>query len=548
MGALACALVLAGCGGGGGGSRSGSGSGQGGGPITPAASVTVAVTSPAINATISQGDAYKATVSGTWSASNLGNGAVYLQVTDNAGTFTSPAIQAASGSTFSFSLTTATSIATGERNGTLTVRACKDSSCNSTHGGTSGSVTYRLTVNAVPDWETHQGNAAHNGYVPIQLDAGKFAKAWEWAAPRLDGATAVYVRRPVTGSNAVFAVGENQFADGSLQAGVVALDEGTGNVRWLATLTPSPADQFTTDAAVSGGKVYFGIANAEYTWAALDASTGSTLFTAKTTAIFRSSVAPVPYGGSIFVQEGIRNLASGLLSMNGSTGGVQWAHSIAQGIEGKPFFAPTVDAQHVYYHSACCLEVLDRHSGAVVASILNPNADAASVESRYTPTVIGSRGNVLAIAYTPAPIKRLLSSFNIANKAREWTAAKSYLSSVAVASGVIYAVYVENSLLKLDALDEATGQVLWTWSQSGADVPAVATSGGNIIVTRNLVFFNAFDSATRRGKTWAVDLATHQAVWSYPLSGSLAISAKRVLYMAPYDAGSEDKIIAIKLQ
>lgn len=549
--ACACAFALAGCGGGGGGgNKSGSGSNQGGsGTTTPAANLTITVTSPAINASITQGDAYSANVSGTWSASNLGNGSVYLQVNDSANTFTLPAIQAAPGNNaFSYSLPVAAGVANGERNGTLTVRACKDASCNTVYSGASGSMAYRLTVSVVPEWETEQGNAAHNGYVPIQLDASKFTKAWEWAVPLMDGAEIAYSMRPVTGSNGVYMAVENQFADSRIYAGIAALDEDTGSVRWLATLASIPWNQYTTDVAVSGGKVYFGIANANYTLAALDVGTGAAVFTSSILLSPRSLIAPVLYDGSIFGQEVFRNGVSRLVAMSNTTGTLQWESSIVQATEGKPYASPAVDTQHVYYHSACCLEVLDRQSGARVASILNQNSDASYLESRMQPVLIGSRGNVLAFSYTPAPAKRFLSSFNIAGKVREWVSTKSYLPNPAVASGVVYATYIEDSQLKLDALDEATGQVLWTWSEMAADASATATSGGNVIATRNMVFFSAYDSNTKTGKTWAVDLAMHKTVWSYQMSGVLAISSKRMLYLSPYDEGFEDKLIAFKLQ
>lgn len=547
--ACACAFALAGCGGGGGGgNKSGSGSNQGGsGTTTPAANLTVTVTSPAINASITQGDAYSANVSGTWSASNLGNGSVYLQVNDSANTFTLPAIQAAPGNNaFSYSLPVAAGVANGERSGTLTVRACKDMSCSSAYAGTSGSVAYHLTVGQAPDWETQQGNAAHNGYVPIQLDVGKFKKAWEWTVPLMDGAEIAYSGRPVTGSGGVYNAVSNQFPDSSTLDGIAALDEDTGSVRWLAALTSSPSDKYTSDVAISGGRVFYNVGNASYTFSALDARTGGTVYNSATIASARSSVAPVPYGGSIFIQEAFGSGKSRLASLDGSNGNLQWGYSILQAAEGKPYLAPSVDDKYVYYHSACCLEMLDRKSGARVASILNPNSDQANLETEYKPTMIGSRGNVLALTYSAPPVKRRLSSFNIASRTLEWTSATDYLSYLAVANGVVYATRVENNRFMLHALDESTGQVLWSWSPAAADDHA--TSGGNVIVTRNLVFFSSFDGNTKTGKTWAVDLATHQAVWSYPMSGALAISAKRTLYMSPYDEGFGDRIIAFKLQ
>lgn len=509
--------------------------------------MTVTLTSATINASITQGDAYTASIGGTWNASNLGNGAVYLQVMDSSGTFTMPPIQAAPTSRdFSYALPVVSGLAIGERSGTLSVRACKDVSCSGVYSGNAGSASYRLIVSGAPEWETEQGNAAHNGYVPVQLDATNFQKAWEWKVPRADNAEIAYSGRPVTGLGGVYHAVTNEFPDSSTLQAIAALDEETGSVRWVAALTASPSDQFTTNVATSGGNLFFGVYNAQYSIAALDARTGGTVYTSDAMNSARSSVAPVPYSGSLFVQERFGGTASRLVSLDASSGNPQWGYSITKATEGKPYSAPSVDDKYVYYHSACCLEAIDRKGGAKVFSIPNPNSDAAGLESDYKPTMIGSRGNVLAIAYSPAPAKRRLSSFNIERRAFEWTTAANYLTYPAVANGVVYAARIEDKRFMLHALDEASGQVLWTWSPDATE--GHATSSGNVVVTRNLVFLSAFDGDTKSGTTWAIDLATHKTVWSYGMSGVLAISAKRMLYLSPFDEGFEDRLIAFKLQ
>ena len=180
-------LVLAGCGGGGG-SRSGSGPGVTPPPTpppTPTATVAVNITTPAIDTSIGPSDTYGVEVNGTWNATNLGSGEVYLQVSDSAGTFAVPAIQQATGNTtFRYALMPASTGTAGMRNGTITIRACKDSTCSQPYTGASGSVDYRLTIDSdvVGNWETLQGSAAHDGYAPMRVDPTKLAQIWEWKA------------------------------------------------------------------------------------------------------------------------------------------------------------------------------------------------------------------------------------------------------------------------------------------------------------------------------------------------------------------------------
>jgi outer membrane protein assembly factor BamB len=58
----------------------------------------------------------------------------------------------------------------------------------------------------------------------------------------------------------------------------------------------------------------------------------------------------------------------------------------------------------------------------------------------------------------------------------------------------------------------------------------------DVLVTNNLIF------ASTATKTYAIDRTTHAAVWSYPASGSLAMSANGVLYVK-----SQHAIVTINL-
>ena len=552
FGVLACAFAvgIVGCGGGGGGSPSGSGSNPGGGQPTPAANLTVNVTSAAINASIAQGDPYSATVSGTWSATNLGSGAVYLQVSDSANTFTLPAIQVApANGAFSFGLPAAATLATGERTGTITVKACKDATCSNAHAGTSGSIGYQITINRVPDWETFQANAAHNGFVPITLDPGKFAKAWEWKAPSIPDTSFVYVGMLVTGGDSVYSLVTREAANG-LADSYVALAEATGALRWEARLGPVTGSGVGgNNPAYSAGRLYVGVAGAaEYSLLALDTANGSSTFQANPGFTPRSGLAPTPYDGGVYALDRVRGAGSqpNRLFWMGSNGGAPvWSQYINQPEQGNPFFTPAVDAQHLYYHDACCLKMLDRRTGSLIASVLNTNADAGNTSSRAHPVAIGSRGNVLALAYTPAPAKRVLSSFNIASRVREWTTALDFDGYIASANGVAYVRRIQDGQPLLYAIDEANGQVLWTWTPPAGDAQTSLT--GNIVATRNLVFFSTANTTTGTGKTWAIDIASRQAVWSYPAPGNVVISSNRMIYITPMGDGfDEDSVVAFR--
>ena len=53
-------------------------------------------------------------------------------------------------------------------------------------------------------------------------------------------------------------------------------------------------------------------------------------------------------------------------------------------------------------------------------------------------------------------------SYDVANQAIAWRSANAYLTHPALANGVVYAA--RNGPPVLDALSEADGHVLWSWS------------------------------------------------------------------------------------
>lgn len=560
--AIAFGFALGGCGGGGGGNRSGSGSGQGGGPITPTVSVAVAITSPAINASMSQGDPYSTTITGTWNATNLGNGVVYLQVSDSAGAFAVPAIQAAPGNNaFSYSLSLAPAITSGERSGTITVKACKDASCSSTYAGTSGSIAYHLSINEkIGDWETVQGNAAHNGYVPITLDSTKFAKAWEWKTPNNAASNRDYLGSPVTGDNGVYlllrsTIVQHNFL--STEDGFVALNENNGSLRWKQPAFPGSEGttiQYATNPAYASGKLYFGTArgNPATGLTSLDSGSGNKVFSSASILVAANQMVPTPHAGSIYIS-GRMTGGRTYTAIDGGSGQQLWNSTPSPELDGVASRLPisvAVDAAHFYYYDKTGLHIADKQTSNDIAVL----PSASTPENGFdTPIVtLGGRNNALAYFYKFSSVssqyESFIASYNLASRTLEWTTPVYYNTIPAMANGVIYAARAENNQVSLHALNEATGEVLWTWSAPTSEAMFLV---GNVVATKNYVFFSAGGPTLASGTTWAVDLRTHQATWSYPAAGNKAISANRMLYIAHPggDIGSNDtKLVAVKLQ
>ena len=62
-------------------------------------------------------------------------------------------------------------------------------------------------------------------------------------------------------------------------------------------------------------------------------------------------------------------------------------------------------------------------------------------------------------------------------------------------------------------------------------------------LTNNLLFVSVGGGYDSPGATFAVDLESHLTVWSYPMSGELAIGSQGVLYIV-----QGPKVAAINVQ
>ena len=131
---------------------------------------------------------------------------------------------------------------------------------------------------------------------------------------------------------------------------------------------------------------------------------------------------------------------------------------------------------------------------------------------------------------------RALINFSVAGNAVRWSTLRTYMTQPATAKGIVYAG--SNAPKSFDAIDEATGQVLWSWVPQSPDLGFHR----NVVVTDNLVFVST-DRAV-----YAIDLATHQPVWSYPVPGMLAISGGGTLYIVEGAREPTGRLIAIALK
>lgn len=499
----------------------------------PAAEVQLTLTTPAIRLKAVSGDDVDAVLDGQWSATNLGSGLVYLQVSDDHGMFATPAVQPApAGGAYSFALTSAASRrSVGTHTGILTVRACADAQCLTPYTNASKSVEYSITVIPTPEWETLQGNAAHDGYVPITLDPSKFVKAWQWTRPTpgvIGGINSV-----ATSEGLVF-VSEDEYAG---SPSLYALDTATGEIRWKQQFTNnwSPA---LNPPATSNGNVYVTTTGhgGTFLWS-FKAKDGTPLAQSSFSTQWANLLAPTVKNGRVYVNAG--SYGGVMYAFDATSGTKQW-----EGVGGTyGMNTPAVDDKYLYIHDGDALAVLDAGSGESVARIGFASTGSSLYDYHGAPmiasadSVIAWKGGAFsgrAASSAEPSANRQLVDYGISQKTTRWSSIKSYKTQPAIAKGVVYAA--SDNPKSLDAIDEATGVVLWSWVPGTSDTKFHR----NIVVTNNLLFVST-DRAL-----YAIDLATHRPVWQSATPGMVAISGQRMLFVTTGTTLSDGKLVAFR--
>lgn len=431
-------------------------------------------------------------------------------------------------------LATVSNLAPGVHQGQVGFRLCSDVNCTTEQAGGQQSFSYTVDVGLL-DWATFQRNAGHTGFVNVQLDPARFSTAWQWSRPAGDSEPIGGINAVATGAGKVFVSKDIYFGQGALYA----LDEANGSVSWtyalgrMASLGPP---------AYADGRVYLPSNDPSSNCAiwSVDAALGTYLSRMSSACQWSSFFAPTPFDSGVF-----HTADTGVVyNYFASDGSQQWAQQAGAHDQATP----AVDSRYVYQYgvNSAGLRVFDRLTGAAVATIADPFYPGSNGYSMFSAPMLGSTGNVFsfsgggfsgrAASSSEQYDSRVLVNYDVARQAVAWRSANAYLTHPALANGVVYVA--GNSPASLDALSEADGRVLWSWTPPAGE----AEFHRNIVVTRNLVFVSTSASV------YAIDLNTHQQVWRYPRPGMLAISAGYMLYIATGSRLSDGDLVAIRLR
>jgi len=462
-------------------------------------------------------------------------GTLFVTASDNA-SVVSPAVAVTANADGSYALALATmnNATRGHYSGDITLKLCADQACATSQTVASVTVPYDLNVVAygtawpgdklttlapwtdVPDWSTFQGNPAHTGYVPVEIKPEQVLPRWKTGAISQAAVSSYgygygYASTLAAANGIFYGAGDNVLK---------ARKEHDGSLVWSYSVA-ALAYPSVNPPAVANGIVYMAAGQQNSTTMfAFDAATGTVKFKAPMGSQWDNYLAPVALDDAVYTNAGTYG---GLYAFK-PTGDQLFVSNTSQ----TSMWSPALDASTAYVYNGNTLSLLDRKTGTVQSTIRDVNTSYYGYQLNGAP-VLGAGGNVFAANYGSAvpgsSAGNELLKFNTAKSFIDWRIKGNYPLTPAYASGVVYAQNL--SPYRIEARAEGDGALLWSWVPG----PAAETGwSGEPVVTKNLLFVSAIKA------TYAIDLATHKVVWSYPMVGRLALTRSGILYIQNQEA------------
>ena len=455
----------------------------------------------------------------------------FANAADSSGVFTPVVSVTKTNTGYTLALTVSTSLAAGHYAGSVTVNLCSDAACSHPEPIPSVAVPFDvdvLTANSawlgdhlttlspwsgVPDWTMFQGNPAHTGYVPVDVDPNQFSTRWQ--VPAFPAADSSYIHMPATAGGQLFISGGNI---------LYARKELDGSLVWKHDFSGLPFPS-VNPPSVANGVVYVAAGQQSSTYMfAFKVADGTLVFQSQMSSQWEHYLAPTLGAQGIYTNAGTYG---GLYAFNPSGQQLFFAN-MGQTSE----WTPAVDAGHVYAYtngepgtggSGGGLSVLDPGTGAVQMFITDPTFANFQYEIRGS-AVLGAPGSVFAANYANSSLSGVggsntLLDFDLGLNSIAWKVAGAYPATPAYHAGVLYAP--NNNPKRVEARSEVDGTLLWSWNPPAADAGFVS----EVLLTNNMVFVST-DLAI-----YGIDTTSHQTTWSYPLSGRLALSQNGILYI-----------------
>lgn len=401
-------------------------------------------------------------------------------------------------------------LAAGNYTGNIEVRLCLDDAkvCAKPYPGSPWKVPYNFTVKSGTDlkplqtlpgagsWATYQGNGAHNGFVPAEVNPANFSRRFGIASSS-HGLSRRGVDVAVEDGRIVFAQPPAVDAPLSEPWSLRAVSEATGQGLWSRTMDPLSK---VGPPAVANGKVFVAAEGSpvDAFWA-FDLATGGKIARSASSSSSFEYLSPSVHQGKIYAQIGNQ-----ISRYDASSSSRDWISDYVR-TDYVKLTTPAIDDHNAYVCGTDSLYVLDPATGKVSSRIQRSGSGDCLL-------TLGEGGTVFES--TSDGIRAFLSRYDVSRGARTWLIEDKFQSPAVLVGDVVYV----NNGKNFDARSASTGALLWSWT-----APAATTM--DLVVVGNHAFVG-----TAQG-TFAVDLRSRRSVWSYPVAGSLAVSANGVLYI-----------------
>ena len=295
------------------------------------------------------------------------------------------------------------------------------------------------------------------------------------------------------------------------EASVIAFSESDGTIAWRHDF----GEVFAANhPAVYGGRVFVATSGHEDTamWS-FDLADGAVKSRTNFESQWEHYLAPTILDGHVFTNGGY---FGGMYSFKADTGARRWFASMPQ----YDLWTPAIDSRYAYGHTGYEFAAIDRRTGARAFTIANPSFDWRGYALNTAPVIAGD-GSVLVVdgIYSFVHPNQLIR-YAVDTRTESWKIGGSFVSNPVVAGDRLHVL--NSSSNQLEARDVSTGALLWTWvvANTQESLPI-----GDPIVTDNLIFL-----CTNQA-TYAINLSSHTAVWTRPVTGRLAMSSNKVLYV-----------------
>ena len=344
-------------------------------------------------------------------------------------------------------------------------------------------------------WPMFQADAQHTGHVSVPFDPAGLTLQWQ----RNFGSN--FALNPVAaGEGKVFVSLLTYFSN---VPSLFALRAEDGATLWSKNF----GDVFSVNPpSFAYGNVYVQTGDhSSDTWLrAFDGDSGVQIFQAPHAAQWERYFAPTLYDGKAYVDGGYYG---GMYGFDAYSGAQLWFTPLQQFDE----WTPAVDAGRAYAYLgdyASGLYGLNRSTGATDVFVPDPSFEWNGWGMNLAP-VLGKHADIIVIN------DGRLISFDTASGSIRWEFHSQFSGQPSVVGDRIYAI--DGGRLRV--LDELTHGEFWSWA------PEVGDLQGPMIVSDTHVFVSTGE------RVFAVDIASRQAVWSFPVGGHLAI-ADGTLYVA----------------